>query len=92
LGPAASSNSLVLFGRRLLLKVFRRLEPGINPDVEIGRFLTEQGCFQRGPKLAGTLEYRPDGADGGSAGSGGSEPRSGADIRQVPRTPVSSGQ
>jgi len=40
--PATSSNSLVMYGRRLLLKLFRRLEVGINPDFEVGRFLTEQ--------------------------------------------------
>jgi maltose alpha-D-glucosyltransferase/alpha-amylase len=59
LGPSTSSNSIVFYGRRLLMKVFRRLVPGINPDVEIGRFLTEEGSFAATPKVAGTLEYRP---------------------------------
>ncbi len=57
LGPATSSNSLVFYGRRLLLKLFRRLEPGINPDFEVGRFLTEEGTFDRLPRVAGALEY-----------------------------------
>jgi maltose alpha-D-glucosyltransferase/alpha-amylase len=61
-GPATSSNSLVLYGRRLLMKLFRRLEVGINPDFEIGRFLTEQEHFSRIPSVAGAIEYRP--ADG----------------------------
>lgn len=61
-GPATSSNSLVFFGRRLLLKLFRRLEEGTNPDYEIGRFLTERGRFKRLPQVAGTFEYdRSDG-------------------------------
>jgi maltose alpha-D-glucosyltransferase/alpha-amylase len=60
-GPATSSNSLVFFGRRLLLKLFRRLEVGINPDFEIGRFLTERQPFDRVPKVAGTLEYHRPG-------------------------------
>jgi maltose alpha-D-glucosyltransferase/alpha-amylase len=57
-GPATSSNSLVLYGRRLLLKVFRRLEVGTNPDVEVGRYLTETSPFERTPHVAGTIEYR----------------------------------
>jgi maltose alpha-D-glucosyltransferase/alpha-amylase len=57
-GPATSSNSLVFYGRRLLLKFFRRLEEGVNPDFEIGRFLTEGGGFERIPQVAGALEYR----------------------------------
>jgi maltose alpha-D-glucosyltransferase / alpha-amylase len=54
---ATSSNSLVLYGRRLLMKLFRRLEPGINPDVEIGRYFTEQHEFRPTPKLGGTIQY-----------------------------------
>src|SRR5262249_56896014 len=59
LGPATSSNSLVRYGRRLLLKLFRRLEVGINPDFEVGRFLTEKGGFGRIPKVAAAVEYHP---------------------------------
>lgn len=58
-GPATSSNSILFFGRRLLMKLFRRLEPGINPDFEISRFLTEERPFERIPSVAGTFEYRP---------------------------------
>jgi maltose alpha-D-glucosyltransferase/alpha-amylase len=61
LGPETSSNSLVFFGRRLLMKLFRRLEVGINPDFEIGRFLTETGDFERIPQMAGALEYQRSG-------------------------------
>ena len=53
------SNTSVLFGDRLILKLFRRLEPGINPDLEIGRFLTEQTGFRHTPPVAGALEYPP---------------------------------
>jgi maltose alpha-D-glucosyltransferase/alpha-amylase len=62
-GPATSSNSLVFFGERLLLKLFRRLEAGINPDFEIGHFLTEKGQFERMPRVAGTIEYHGDGSE-----------------------------
>jgi maltose alpha-D-glucosyltransferase/alpha-amylase len=54
------SNTSVLFGRRLIMKLFRRLEPGPNPDVEIGEFLTDRG-FTRVPPLRGVVSYAPDG-------------------------------
>jgi len=50
------SNSAVLFGERLLLKVFRQIQTGINPDLEIGRFLTGRG-FGHAPRVAAALEY-----------------------------------
>ncbi len=50
------SNTSVAFGDRLLLKLFRRLEVGENPDLEMGRFLTEKG-FPNIPPVAGALEY-----------------------------------
>jgi maltose alpha-D-glucosyltransferase/alpha-amylase len=60
-GPATSSNSLVFYGERLLLKLFRRLEVGVNPDFEIGRFLTEESPFDRIPRVAGAMEYQRGG-------------------------------
>ncbi|MFH1560674.1 MAG: putative maltokinase, partial [Chloroflexota bacterium] len=53
------SNTSVLFADRLILKVFRRVEEGVNPDLEIGRFLTEKASFPNVPPLAGAMEYRP---------------------------------
>jgi len=52
------SNTSVFFGRRLVLKMFRRLEPGPNPDVEIGEFLAGRG-FTRVPPLVGSISYLP---------------------------------
>jgi maltokinase len=46
------SNSSVVFDESILLKVFRKIEPGPNPDVEITRVLTEQGCPLVIPPLA----------------------------------------
>ena len=61
-GKAEQSNTAVMFDHRLILKAFRRVEPGINPDFEIGRFLGERTRFDRVPTVAGALEYhRPTG-------------------------------
>jgi maltose alpha-D-glucosyltransferase/alpha-amylase len=54
---AEQSNTSVVFGKRLILKLFRKLEPGVNPDLEVGRFLTERG-FPHIPHVAGAVEYR----------------------------------
>jgi len=51
------SNSSVVYAKRLVLKLFRRLEEGLNPDLEIGSFLTEKTEFRNVPILAGHLEY-----------------------------------
>ena len=55
LGQAEQSNSSVLFGERLILKVFRRVEDGPNPDLEIARHLAAHGFAATAP-LAGALE------------------------------------
>ena len=53
------SNTSVVLGDRLILKLFRLLEGGINPDLEVGAFLTEVG-FSGTPPLAGGITWRPD--------------------------------
>ncbi|HET7420331.1 MAG TPA: maltose alpha-D-glucosyltransferase [Candidatus Dormibacteraeota bacterium] len=58
LSVAEQSNNSVIFGERLMLKVFRRLEEGVNPELEVGRFLTEKTNFTQIAPLAGSLEYR----------------------------------
>jgi trehalose synthase-fused probable maltokinase len=52
------SNSSIAYGERLILKFFRRLEEGVNPDLEVGLFLTESAHFPNVPPVAGSLEYR----------------------------------
>ena len=53
---AEQSNSSVVFDEELILKVFRRLEPGINPELEVLRFLTERGFANIAP-LGGWYAY-----------------------------------
>src|SRR4051794_34946619 len=50
------SNSSMVFGDALVLKSFRRLEPGVNPELELLRFLDQHG-FQNIAPLAGWYEY-----------------------------------
>ena len=54
---AEQSNTSMLFGNRLIMKLFRHPEPGLNPDCEIGRFLTEQAHFSNIPPFGGSIEY-----------------------------------
>ncbi len=55
---AEQTNTSIVFGDRMILKLFRRLDPGINPDVEMSRFLTERHQFAHTPKLAGCIDFR----------------------------------
>jgi trehalose synthase-fused probable maltokinase len=58
------SNTSIRFGDALILKLFRRLQFGPNPDVEIGWFLTEHTSFSGTPPVAGSLNYvRADGCE-----------------------------
>src|SRR5436190_1841880 len=52
------SNSSMLFDNKFFLKLYRKLEDGVNPDVEINRFLTEQSSFANVPPFIGAIEYR----------------------------------
>ncbi len=56
-GSAEQSNTSILFGDRFILKLFRRQDVGVNPDCEVGRYLTEKANFDRVPPFAGSIEY-----------------------------------
>jgi maltose alpha-D-glucosyltransferase/alpha-amylase len=72
------SNTSIRFGDSLILKLFRRLEYGPNPDVEVGLFLTEHTTFRGTPPVAGTLEYvSPDRGSASVALLQGFEPNRG---------------
>lgn len=52
------SNTSVVIGERLILKLYRLLEPGTNPDLEVSAFLTD-AAFGDTPALAGSITYEP---------------------------------
>jgi maltose alpha-D-glucosyltransferase/alpha-amylase len=57
---AEQSNTSIILGEKIILKFFRRLEAGTNPDLEISRFLLEDTDFRSLPAFAGSLDYRSD--------------------------------
>ncbi|WP_336486117.1 maltose alpha-D-glucosyltransferase [Methylobacterium nigriterrae] len=59
---AEQSNTSIAIGSKMMLKLLRRLQPGMHPEIEVGRFLTEEARFGNTPALLGTLEHvAPDG-------------------------------
>jgi maltose alpha-D-glucosyltransferase/alpha-amylase len=58
---AEQSNTSLIYGDRLIMKLFRRIEPGINPDFEISRQLSEKAGFNRVPAVGGAFEYERPG-------------------------------
>ncbi|MFZ2948128.1 MAG: maltose alpha-D-glucosyltransferase [Desulfuromonadaceae bacterium] len=52
------SNTSILYGDRLLFKMYRKLDGGINPEPEILRFLGEKHKFMKVPVYAGKIEYQ----------------------------------
>jgi maltose alpha-D-glucosyltransferase / alpha-amylase len=54
---AEQSNASVAFGDTLILKLYRRLREGIQPDIEVARFLTEETDFDGTPALLGTIDW-----------------------------------
>ena len=59
---AEQSNTTALVGNRYVVKLFRRIEPGINPEIELGRYLTETVHFPNTPALLGTAELEENGS------------------------------
>ncbi|MFE1943426.1 maltokinase N-terminal cap-like domain-containing protein [Streptomyces massasporeus] len=78
---AEQSNSSLVYGDEYILKVFRRIQPGVNPDLEVPGALARQGChrvpapvawFQTNPPFKATLgvlqPYLRDASDGWTLG------------------------
>ena len=54
---AEQSNTSIVFDDSTIVKLFRRVEPGPNPDLELSRLLTNEG-FENVPPQVGELAYR----------------------------------
>jgi maltose alpha-D-glucosyltransferase/alpha-amylase len=61
------SNTCIAYGDRFMLKIYRRVEPGVHPEIELGNFLTERQFPSIAP-LTGTLEYRRENGEPVSVG------------------------
>jgi maltokinase len=59
---AEQSNSSVIFGDEAILKIYRRVEDGVNPELEMLRFLNLHG-FDAAPELLGWYRYEGAAAD-----------------------------
>lgn len=59
---AEQSNSSILY-KTMIAKVYRRLSPGINPDVEVGAFLAARREYTATPRLLGSLRYQAGNAE-----------------------------
>jgi maltose alpha-D-glucosyltransferase/alpha-amylase len=57
---AQGSNTALRVGDKLFLKLYRKLQSGVNPEVEIGRFLTDVAHFPNIVPVGGTVEYQGD--------------------------------
>ena len=64
-GSREQSNTSVDFGGRVMLKLFRRVEAGPNPEVEVLEYLHDHSAFTQVPRLAGLMAY--EAAEGGES-------------------------
>ncbi len=51
------SNTSLLIGDRMILKAYRKLQAGVHPEIEVGRFLTERAGYENAPAYCGSLEH-----------------------------------
>jgi maltose alpha-D-glucosyltransferase/alpha-amylase len=60
---SAHRNTSIIYGDHLILKLFRKIEGGNNPDLEVRRFLSDKKQIQHFTRIAGVLEYRRPNTD-----------------------------
>ena len=61
------SNTTAIVDNQYVVKLFRRLESGVNPEIEVGRFLTDTVSFPNTPPLLGAVELQENGTRGAVA-------------------------
>ncbi len=50
------SNSSAMIDDAMIAKIYRRIEPGIHPEIEMGRYLVEHAGYANTPRVMGTIE------------------------------------
>jgi maltose alpha-D-glucosyltransferase/alpha-amylase len=55
------SNTTVIVDAAFVLKLYRRIKPGVHPEVEVGRFLTDVAGYAHTPALMGSVEVADEG-------------------------------
>jgi maltose alpha-D-glucosyltransferase/alpha-amylase len=58
-GSAEQSNTSIRFGEKIIMKLFRRLEPGPNPDCEVTQYLSDKRSNTHVPTFVGSLQFSP---------------------------------
>ncbi len=61
-GIVDHTNTSIVFGDRIFMKLVRKFEAGHNPEVEVGRFLTEMVSFEHVPRTRGVLNVESGGS------------------------------
>jgi maltose alpha-D-glucosyltransferase/alpha-amylase len=65
---AEQSNTSLRVGREFIFKLFRRLDTGENPEVEVGRFLAARTSFRDTPSLEGSITYHGPSGEASTVG------------------------
>lgn len=52
------NNTSIMFNNTFFLKMFRKVEPAIHPDVELSTFLSEEQNFPSVPEFKGLIEWK----------------------------------
>lgn len=51
-------NTAITYNNTFFLKMYRKIEPGVNPDVELSQFLAEEAGFGEVPRFYGTITWK----------------------------------